>query len=67
MASLRGLRGYKRVEVGCCGRKRLEPIPASVIRAATQHPEFLSDMRVWKAKLGVERLIISVDGCRTIV
>lgn len=65
MSSLRGLRTYKQVPEGCCGKSYVKPIPHDVIKRASQHPDFLNDMRLLKLKLGVERLIINVVGCRT--
>lgn len=65
MASLRGLRSYKQVQHGCCGRTYVDPIPHAVIKAAAKHPDFMSDMLLLKRKLGVERVIINVTGCQT--
>jgi hypothetical protein len=42
----------------------VEPVPPDVIKTASQHPDFLNDMRLLKKKLGVERVIINVVGCR---
>jgi hypothetical protein len=65
MTSLRGLRSYKQTPHGCCGRTYVDPIPHDVIKMAASHPDFLNDMLLLKRKLGVERVIINVVGCRT--
>lgn len=67
MSSLSGLRTYKQAPVGCCGKTYVKPVPHEVIKRASQHPDFLNDMRLLKQKLGVACLLINVVGCRTTV
>jgi hypothetical protein len=67
MNSLKGLRTYKQTPEGCCGKTYVAPVPPEVVKIASQHPDFLNDMRLLKKKLGIERVIINVNGCRTTV
>lgn len=67
MQSLRGLRSYKQAPQGCCGKTYVAPVPHNVIATVAKHPDFLSDLLALKRKLGAERLIVNVVGCRTML